>query len=69
MRIKSKHLDMHLFAVLLLVIAGCETVHQTTKQAGAIIGKGAKAAGGVTEGAAEGYRNGSQNNQENPYGR
>jgi len=51
---------------LTMVITGCETVHQGTNQAGNIIGQGAKATGGVTEGITKGYVGSSQ---DNPYGR
>jgi len=53
---------------LALLITGCETVHQTTQQTGTYVGQGAKAVGGVTEGVTQGYA-GTNNSQENPYGR
>jgi len=51
-----------------LMAAGCETVHETGKAAGTYIGKGVNAAGGVTEGAVEGYV-GSPSEEENPMNR
>lgn len=47
---------------------GCETVKQGTTAAGNAVGKGADAIGGVTEGAAEGYK-GKDVTANNPYGR
>ena len=52
----------------LCAMGGCETVHQTTKKAGTAVGKGARAAGGFTEGVAEGIK-GEETSAENPYGR
>ena len=52
-----------------LFLAGCETVHDTTKEAGTYVGKGMDAAGGVTEGAAEGYGGTEPTQEENPYQR
>ncbi|MCD6135015.1 MAG: hypothetical protein J7J25_05870 [Candidatus Omnitrophica bacterium] len=49
----------------LFAFLGCETVHQTTQKAGEYVGKGTKALGGITEGAAEGY----SDKEENPYNR
>ena len=49
----------------LLSFFGCETVHEATKKGGEYIGKGTKALGGITEGAAEGY----SDKEENPYNR
>ncbi len=56
------------FLGLILLIIGCETVHQTTQQAGTYIGKGASTVGGATEGVTQGYKN-TTSNQENPYSR
>ena len=50
---------------LLFSFWGCETVHQTTTKAGEYVGKGTKALGGITEGAAAGY----SDKEENPYNR
>lgn len=54
------------FFILIIFFTGCETVHQTTQQAGTYVGQGAKAVGGVTEGVTQGYAGDSQGN---PYGR
>ncbi len=50
------------------ILQGCETVHDGTKKAGTYVGKGVSAAGGLTEGAAEGYK-GQETSEENPFGR
>ena len=55
--------------ILFFFVSGCETVHKSTKQAGTYVGKGIDAVGGVTEGAAEGYKGSTENAEENPYGR
>jgi hypothetical protein len=49
-------------------ITGCETVKEGTTAAGTVVGQGADAVGGVTEGAAEGYK-GKDVTANNPYGR
>jgi len=54
--------------IFIFTIIGCETVHKTTKEAGTYVGKGAHAAGGLTEGAADGVQ-GKVTDEENPYGR
>ncbi|MFH1772234.1 MAG: hypothetical protein ABH872_05400 [Candidatus Omnitrophota bacterium] len=48
------------------LITGCETVHKGAAQAGKPIGQATKAAGGVTEGAVDGYR---EQEPYNPYNR
>jgi len=55
--------------VLLFSLFGCETVHDAAKKGGSYMGKAANSVGGVTEGAADAYRGGSETPQENPYGR
>ena len=57
-----------LAVALIGVVLGCETVHEGTKKAGTYVGKGVSAAGGLTEGAAEGYK-GTESKEENPFGR
>ncbi len=57
-----------LVLILLISAVGCETVHKTTKKGGEYVGKGTAALGGVTEGAAEGYK-GKETSEENPFGR
>ena len=61
-----------LIIVLTLLTAvcsyGCETMKQGTTAAGNVVGKGADVVGGVTEGAAEGYK-GKDVTANNPYGR
>ncbi|MFA5261074.1 MAG: hypothetical protein WC450_07600 [Candidatus Omnitrophota bacterium] len=58
-----------ILAVVFICMAwGCETVHEGTKKAGTYVGKGVSAAGGITEGAAEGYK-GSETQEENPFER
>ncbi len=52
-----------------LFLAGCETVHDTTEAAGTYVGKGMHAAGGLTEGAAEGYVGTTPTDEENPFSR
>ena len=47
---------------------GCETVKQGTTAGGKVVGQGADVIGGVTEGAADGYR-GKDVTANNPYGR
>ena len=64
MRIKFGILSV----AIICMIWGCETVHEGTKKAGTYVGKGVSAAGGITEGAAEGYK-GSETKEENPFGR
>ena len=54
--------------LLLFFAAGCETVHKATSAAGEAGGRGAAAIGGITEGAAEGYK-GRDVTADNPYGR
>ena len=51
-----------------LIFSGCQTVQKGTTQTGNLIGQGAKATGGITEGITNGY-SGTNNNNENPYGR
>ena len=60
----------YIFILLSSVIFsyGCETVHDTTKKAGTVVGKGADAFGGFTEGAAEAVK-GQESSEENPYNR
>lgn len=55
-------------AFMAVFCAGCETVKQGTTTAGTVVGKGADALGGVTEGAVEGY-SGAGEDKENPYNR
>jgi len=50
----------------LFFLLGCETVHKGAQAVGEPVGQGAKAVGGITEGAAEGY---SDKQTENPYNR
>jgi len=57
-----------LFFICLLAFLGCQTVHDGTEKAGTYVGKGVDAAGGITEGALEGYT-GRDAEDENPYGR
>lgn len=57
-----------LAVLILFAVAGCETVHQGTKQVGSVIGEGANALGGLTEGGAEAVQ-GEETKAENPYGR
>ena len=54
-----------ILAIMVVSLTGCETVHKTTKTGGEYVGKGARSLGGITEGAAEGYKG----EEENPYGR
>jgi len=54
--------------LFLCTFLGCETVHDGTKKVGNVVGKGADAFGGLTEGAAEGMQ-GDITPEENPYGR
>lgn len=49
-------------------LMGCETMKEGTTAAGTAVGKGADVVGGVTEGAAEGYK-GKDVIANNPYGR
>ena len=49
-------------------ITGCETAKKGTTAAGNVVGKGADVVGGVTEGAAEGYK-GKDVTANNPYNR
>jgi hypothetical protein len=53
---------------LVLFLSGCATAYQTTKGLGSGLGQGVRAAGGITEGGAEGYKSGPIT-QENPYNR
>ena len=64
---KNQLISMTILSCFLLV--GCETVHEGTKKAGTYVGKGVSAAGGLTEGAAEGYAGTELKDKENPYGR
>jgi len=60
-----------LFAIIcagIFGISGCETVKKGTTAVGGVVGKGADTIGGVTEGAAEGYK-GADVTANNPYGR
>lgn len=64
---------MRLFIVMIIFIGavgmtGCETAKKGTTAAGNVVGKGADVVGGVTEGAAEGYK-GKDVTANNPYGR
>ncbi|HOW35189.1 MAG TPA: hypothetical protein PL155_02060 [Candidatus Omnitrophota bacterium] len=52
----------------IICVAGCETVKKGTTAAGTVVGQGADTIGGVTEGAAEGYK-GKDATADNPYGR
>ena len=61
----GRTVDTLAILAVMLAFLGCETVHQTTKKGGEYIGKGTKALGGITEGAAEGY----SDKEENPYNR
>ena len=54
--------------IFLVFVTGCETVHKTTKKGGEYVGKGTRAVGGITEGAAEGYK-GEETSEENPFER
>jgi len=56
-----------LIAVFLLAIVGCETAHKGAYEGGKYVGKGVDAAGGVTEGAVDGYV--GEEFESNPYGR
>jgi len=57
---------MRYIILALFFLLGCETVHKGAQAVGEPIGQGAKAVGGITEGAAEGY---SDKQTENPYNR
>ena len=64
---------MRSFIIMVMFIgaigmAGCETVKEGTTAAGTVVGKGADVIGGVSEGAAEGYK-GKDVTADNPYGR
>ena len=64
---------MRIFIVMVILVgvvsmAGCETVKEGTTAAGNVVGKGADTIGGVSEGAAEGYK-GKDVTANNPYGR
>ena len=64
---------MRFFVVMIIWVGavgimGCETVKKGTTASGNVVGKGADAIGGVTEGAAEGYK-GKDVTANNPYGR
>ena len=48
--------------IVLLSIVGCETVHDGLYKGGEYVGKGVDAAGGVTEGAVDGYVGEEENN-------
>ncbi|MDP2653082.1 MAG: hypothetical protein Q8Q08_03515 [Candidatus Omnitrophota bacterium] len=63
-----KSLLIVLSLVATMGVMGCETVKEGTTAAGTAVGKGADAVGGVTEGAAEGYK-GKDVTANNPYGR
>ena len=60
------------FVVLALMLTvclwGCETAKKGTTAAGEVVGKGADVVGGVTEGAADGYK-GKDVTANNPYNR
>lgn len=59
-----------IFGVFLLItnLSACETMKEGTQAAGNVVGKGADVVGGVTEGAAEGYK-GKDVTANNPYNR
>jgi len=57
------------FLVVSLLSAGCTAVHDGLETTGTYVGKGVDAAGGLTEGAAEGYVGTTPTEEENPYGR
>lgn len=64
---------MRLFLAIFLSVgiacaAGCETVKKGATATGKVVGEGADVVGGVTEGAAEGYK-GEDSTANNPYGR
>ena len=64
---------MRIFFVMILFmgiacVSGCATVKKGTTAAGSVVGQWADAIGGVTEGAAEGYK-GEDATANNPYGR
>jgi len=64
-----RYLLMCAFLAVGLLSAGCETVHDGLEKGGNVVGKGVDAAGGLTEGAAEGYVGTTPTEEENPYGR
>lgn len=64
----KKGLELLVIFISVFTLLGCETVHDGTKKAGTYIGKGVNAAGGLTEGAVDGYV-GEETNEENPFGR
>lgn len=64
---------MRFFIVMMILIgtvgmAGCETMKKGTTAAGSVVGKGADVVGGVSEGAAEGYKD-KDVTANNPYDR
>ncbi|MCD4779648.1 MAG: hypothetical protein K8S27_03750 [Candidatus Omnitrophica bacterium] len=63
-----QRISLFLAVLFALTSAGCETVYEGSKKGGEYIGKGTRAVGGVTEGAADGYV-GKETAEENPYGR
>ena len=63
-----KSLSIILTLVATVSLLGCETVKKGTTTAGEAVGKGADVVGGVTEGAADGYK-GKDVTSNNPYGR
>ena len=67
-RVAVKSLAYISVVLLLGLFIGCETVHDTTKKGGEYIGKGARAVGGISEGAVDGYM-GEESPEENPYNR
>ena len=69
----SKGDNMRHFIIMVMFIGyvsivGCETAKKGTTAAGNVVGKGADVVGGVTEGAADGYK-GKDVTADNPYGR
>ncbi len=57
-----------MFACSLMVMTGCETVHEASRQTGRVAGEVANVPGNITEGAAESIQ-GRTTSEENPYGR
>ncbi len=54
--------------ILAGVCLGCSAVHEGTRKTGEVIGEGANAVGGLSEGGA-GAVQGRTTDEENPYGR